>query len=481
MRLVYSLRINATSNPVEGGSVSGGGTYAEGASCTLTATANPGYIFANWTENGEVVSSEASYSFIVTSNRNLVANFLYAISVVVMPENGGTVSGIGMDETDSLVVNYNFNNGLQGWTTIDADGDGNDWYCWNAYVMSHSWRNNVALHPDNYLVSPVVILGGSITFKARAGDNNYAAEHFGVAVSTTGTDASDFTIVEEWTMSAKAVGNWYEYTVDLSSFSGMGYVAIRHFNCSDMFTLQVDDVVITAPSSLTFYTGGYAEGQTCTLTAVPNTGWEFNNWTENGVEVSTEPTYSFTVDGGRNIVASFEQTYSTQPINLSQGTNWFSTNLDITLDDLKAALVAASPGTTITIKSQNSGQTTWNGRLWVGTLRTMDVSQMYMISVANACEITLEGMPINPAEHPVTISNGPNWIGFPLGESMTITNAFASFATIGDIIKSNGSGQATWNGHLWVGQLKNLESGKGYIYNSAATESRIFNFPTSSK
>ena len=306
VRLVHSFVVKVTSNPVEGGVVSGGGAYTEGTTCTLTATAYPGYTFANWTENSEVVSTEATHSFTVTSNRSLVANFIYEVSVVVMPEEGGTVSGVGMDETDSLDVNYNFNNGLQGWTTIDADGDGNDWYYLNGYVRSHSWRNNVVLYPDNYLVSPWVVLGGSITFKARAGDSVYAAEHFGVAVSTTGTNASDFTMIQEWTMSAKSVGNWYEYMVDLGSFSGMGYVAIRHFNCSDMFTLDVDDVVITAPSSITQYTGGYEEGQTCTLTAVPNNGWAFNNWIENdGVEVSTEPIYSFTVTEGVTLVANF--------------------------------------------------------------------------------------------------------------------------------------------------------------------------------
>ena len=42
----------------------------------MTATANDGYTFANWTENGNVVSTEANYSFIVNGNRNLVANFV---------------------------------------------------------------------------------------------------------------------------------------------------------------------------------------------------------------------------------------------------------------------------------------------------------------------------------------------------------------------------------------------------------------------
>ena len=41
-------------------------------------------------------------------------------------------------------------------------------------------------------------------------------------------------------------GNWYEYSVDLSSYAGQNvYLAIRHFNCSDYFYLDVDDVTFT--------------------------------------------------------------------------------------------------------------------------------------------------------------------------------------------------------------------------------------------
>ena len=69
------VTINATANPAEGGEVNGGGAYPEGADCTLTATANEGYTFVNWTESGQEVSTDATYSFTVTSNRTLVANF----------------------------------------------------------------------------------------------------------------------------------------------------------------------------------------------------------------------------------------------------------------------------------------------------------------------------------------------------------------------------------------------------------------------
>ena len=68
--------ISATVSPEEGGTVTGGGTYYQDATAVLVATANEGYAFVNWTENDEVVSTEATYSFTVTGDRTLVANFV---------------------------------------------------------------------------------------------------------------------------------------------------------------------------------------------------------------------------------------------------------------------------------------------------------------------------------------------------------------------------------------------------------------------
>ncbi len=70
-----SFFINVTANPTESGIVTGSGIYQEGQSCTVTATANEGYTFSNWTENGAVVSINATYSFTVEADRTLVANF----------------------------------------------------------------------------------------------------------------------------------------------------------------------------------------------------------------------------------------------------------------------------------------------------------------------------------------------------------------------------------------------------------------------
>ena len=80
-----SFNVDATANPTVGGNVTGAGSYTQGASCTLTATANTGYTFSNWTENGVVVSTSATYTFTVNANRTLVANFDHAYVDLGLP------------------------------------------------------------------------------------------------------------------------------------------------------------------------------------------------------------------------------------------------------------------------------------------------------------------------------------------------------------------------------------------------------------
>lgn len=70
--------ISASANPEVGGTIEGVGDYQEGQTCTLVATANEGYAFSNWTENGTVVSTHSTYVFSVTSDRALIANFIVA-------------------------------------------------------------------------------------------------------------------------------------------------------------------------------------------------------------------------------------------------------------------------------------------------------------------------------------------------------------------------------------------------------------------
>ena len=67
--------VTATVNPAEAGTVEGAGEYEENTEATLIATAAEGYEFVNWTVAGEEVSTDATYTFTVTADVEVVANF----------------------------------------------------------------------------------------------------------------------------------------------------------------------------------------------------------------------------------------------------------------------------------------------------------------------------------------------------------------------------------------------------------------------
>lgn len=177
-------------------------------------------------------------------------------------ENAVVIGGNRGNRDGSLT--WDFEGTLDGWTLIDADGDGYNWevasesmdlinpHSGNDMLFSESYNNDLgsALTPDNWLISPQVPLGGTFTMWAGAQDAAWPEDHFGIFLSTTSnSDLTSFVMLNEWTLSAKGnreEGNWYEFTVDLSAYTGeMGYIAVRHFNCTDQFQINVDDFTLT--------------------------------------------------------------------------------------------------------------------------------------------------------------------------------------------------------------------------------------------
>ncbi len=145
---------------------------------------------------------------------------------------------------------------LQDWSMIDADGDGHCWEYANTsgqvthsgtgVVSSASYDNDtyMALTPDNWLISPAVSLEGTLVFYAAGQDPSYARETFAVyvAIGEPGGTTDFVKISEDITVN----GTIKEYIFDLSEFQGQqGCIAIRHYNSTDQFRLNIDDVTIT--------------------------------------------------------------------------------------------------------------------------------------------------------------------------------------------------------------------------------------------
>ncbi|PDP80137.1 peptidase C25, partial [Porphyromonas gingivalis] len=172
------------------------------------------------------------------------------------------------------------------------------------------------LTPDNYLITPALDLpnGGKLTFWVCAQDANYASEHYAVYASSTGNDASNFTnaLLEE-TITAKGVrspeairgriqGTWRQKTVDLPA--GTKYVAFRHFQSTDMFYIDLDEVEIKANGKRADFTEtfessthGEAPAEWTTIDADGDgQGW---------LCLSSGQLDWLTAHGGTNVVSSF--------------------------------------------------------------------------------------------------------------------------------------------------------------------------------
>jgi subtilisin family serine protease len=114
--------VAANSAPPRSGVVAGGGVVAERTMVTLTATANPGYLFVNWTENDAEVSADATYVFTATGSHQLIANFtlaVHTIDVSANPPEGGSVSGGGEmthGATVTVTANANLSYTFVNWT-----------------------------------------------------------------------------------------------------------------------------------------------------------------------------------------------------------------------------------------------------------------------------------------------------------------------------------------------------------------------------
>ena len=172
------------------------------------------------------------------------------------------------------------------------------------------------------------------------------------------------------------------------------------------------------------------------------------------------------------------ETYPTedeQTFAFNKGWNWWSTYLDISLEDLEEAL----DGHGTDINAQNGSTSYLEGYGWEGDPITIDPIRMYKIHTDEAIELVLNGIAIDPADHTVTLKPGrTTWIGFPESESMTLSQAFANHTpTKGDIVKG-ANGSATWIGNIWTGTLKKLEPGEGYAYKSKAATQKTFTFPS---
>ena len=207
--------------------------------------------------------------------------------------------------------------------------------------------------------------------------------------------------------------------------------------------------------------------------------------------LSPETTYCVRVQGiCEGVVSAWSETVmfttgegtpdtetETQTLTLSPGWNWFSCFLAYDEDLVEALLEAiAETNSTAVIKSMTSNATLENGT-WSNTL-TFENETMFMICLENPVTLELTAPPADPAEHPITLAPGWNWIPFLGNAAMTLQEALSSLTpNEGDVIKSNSQNATYANGQGWSGSLTTLAPSLGYMYLNNGTTSLTLTYP----
>jgi uncharacterized repeat protein (TIGR03803 family) len=300
---IYSLTISpsatntisVSASPSAGGAVSGGGTFASDGVDTVTATNNTYYTFDGWTVNGTNVSTNASYSFTLTGDIALVANFdqaQYTIGVSALPEAGGTVDGggtFGGGSTNTVSALANSGYLFKSWTT-------------NGVSVSTLTNYSFTLKADETLVanftqitntisviaSPVA--GGTVTGSGKIAQGGLCMV---TASPKTGYSFSG------WTVKGINVSNSQLY-----SFTTTGNEALVANFTQIKYTIAVSS---SSSTEGTVSGGGvFVPGGSHTVKATAKHGFKFVNWTVNGTPVSTSASYTFVLNANETLVANFQ-------------------------------------------------------------------------------------------------------------------------------------------------------------------------------
>lgn len=226
--------------------------------------------------------------------------------------------------------------------------------------------------------------------------------------------------------------------------------------------------------------GEYALGETCTLTATANEGFQFKNWTLNGEVVSTEPSYSFTVAEDAAYVAHFHYVHTQA---LAAGWNWWSTYVEQEGIDGLEMLENSLGGAGVRIQGRDGfvDHFEYQGTsYWYGNLESIENGYMYKVRTNAECEAVMVSDLVSPTDHPVTISEGWNWFGFPCNQSQSLDEAMSGFVPEANDVVKGRNGASTFvsygSSNMWYGTLHTLEPGQGYMYKSNSSTPKELTF-----
>ncbi len=314
--------VTTTSHPEIGGTTNRGGTYNSGTEITVTAKPATGYVFVNWTEGGEVVSADTAYTFTVTGNHDLTANFeiINIITVFISPQEaedaGCAVSGGGTykDGTTATLTATAVDGWIfTGWTgdttttenplevTIDSD---------KSITACFTCTNEISVSVSNEASD-----NGCSVKKETDPENEYNRILTAITDNTKSSAVSGEWAFIRWEGDVPA-GSEYDNPLVVSILGGDKNITAMFARTYALTTgvepqnayeggCSVSQSGSSSKQVSSMGNGAYYEGETATLTATPAEGWIFTGWT--GGITSTENPVNVNIESDKEITSNFEQ------------------------------------------------------------------------------------------------------------------------------------------------------------------------------
>ena len=325
---IYTINVVAS----EGGTASASvATVEHGSEVTLIAAANDGYVFAGWYDGDVLVSNEATYTFTATSNINYTARFnekgqtTFAIRIEAVDTNGNPLTNNATGKVQAIINNV----GIEWCTAYDfventsvelvATNDHNE----SAYLFEGWYKNDVLVSKELEITVQVTeattyqarfLLGSVVTLASSSktwGYPNIITYENGDPVAGTATKLR--AVARDGERLLISINPNYGYRVANWTDKDGNEVAGKNANS---FILTVNgDNNYTANLERATYTltvranneGGNVSAESvaggvgteiivghnmeATITAIANSGYEFENWTKGTDVASTDATY----------------------------------------------------------------------------------------------------------------------------------------------------------------------------------------------
>lgn len=156
---------------------------------------------------------------------------------------------------------------------------------------------------------------------------------------------------------------------------------------------------------------------------------------------------------------------------MEEGWTWISHNLDVGI--APSELSSDESIRRVVSQTQEVIRDPQLG-LW-GNLKELSPSESYKVQTTAATpRQRLSGITWNPNTH-INVTSGWNWLSYPISQTMTVEEAFATTkAETLDVIVGQ-SGFAQYDGENWVGTLDVMSPGKGYMYYSNSNKDIVYN------